>query len=136
MNIQEFLTKHPLKIESVKLMARSGGNKDDWSKTANHYQIKISENGAQFPHKKPVFVTEYSMGSGLKGRPTLETVLESLSSDISCANDSFESFCDNCGYDQDSRKAYKIYEACQVIAKDLEALLGRRGIQDLLEVEW
>ncbi len=136
MNIQEFLTKHPLKIESVKLLARSGGNRDDWNKTANHYQIKISENGAQFPHNKPVFVTEYSMGSALKGRPNLERVLESLSLDVSSANDTFESFCDNMGYDQDSRKAYKIYEACQAISKDLGALLGRQGIADLLEVEW
>ena len=136
MNIQEFLTKHPLKIESVKLMARSGGNKDEWSKRANHYQIKISENGTIYPHKKPVFVTEYSMGSAHKKKPDLETVLESLSSDLSCSQDSFEWFCDSCGYDQDSRKAFQIYEACKVIVKDLEALLGRQGIEDLLNVEW
>lgn len=136
MNIQEFLEKHPLKIESVKLMARSGGNKDDWSKGASHYQIKISDNSMLHPRKMETFVTEYSMGSALKGKPKLEDVLESLSMDISSADDTFESFCDNCGYDTDSRKAFQIYEACQVIAKDLTALLGRQGIEDLLNVEW
>ncbi len=136
MNIQEFLTKLPLKIESVKLLGRSDST--EWSKDANHYQIRISEDRKVFngPSKLAPFVTEYSMGSALKGKPTLETVLESLSSDISCANGSFESFCDNMDYDQDSRKAFKIYESCQAISKDLGALLGRQGIQDLLEVEW
>lgn len=135
MNIQEFLEKHPLKIESVKLFGRPNSD-SDWSKDANHFQIKISENGNLYPHRKPVLITEYSMGSAHKGKPKLESVLESLSMDISSARDSFQDFCDNCGYDTDSRKAFSIFEACQVIAKDLTALLGRQGVEDLLNVEW
>lgn len=135
MNIQEFLEKHPLKIESVKLFGRPD-SPSDWSKDANHFQIKISENGNLYPHRKPVLITEYSMGSAHKGKPKLESVLESLSMDISSARDSFQDFCDNCGYDQDSRKAESIYNACKAIAKDLEAVIGRQGIEDLLEVEF
>jgi hypothetical protein len=46
-------------------------------------------------------------------RPTLSDVLWSLSMDGEAGNELFENWCDNFGYDTDSRKALATYEACQ-----------------------
>jgi hypothetical protein len=40
-------------------------------------------------------------------------VLYCLLSDMSCANDTFEDWCGNVGYDTDSRKALQTYLSCQ-----------------------
>ncbi len=134
MNIQEFLEKTQLKIESVKLLAdpREDSN---FGKDASHFQIKISSEGrgAHTP-----LVTFYSMGSANKGKPKLDCVLECLSSDASCALESFNDFCGNMGYSVDSRSAHKMYLACQLTGRQLKDLLKGNvlGIQDLLEVEW
>ena len=47
--------------------------------------------------------------------PSLEDVLYSLLSDSTAGRcgESFGEFCENYGYDDDSRNAFKVYEACQ-----------------------
>lgn len=45
--------------------------------------------------------------------PFAGTVLYCLLSDMSCANDTFVEWCDNMGYDTDSRKALQTYLSCQ-----------------------
>lgn len=45
--------------------------------------------------------------------PKLRDVLHSIASDASLAQDSFDDFCSNLGYDTDSRKALETYLACQ-----------------------
>lgn len=40
-------------------------------------------------------------------------VLDCLYSDMQCGNEIFEDFCDNLGYDTDSRSALETYLACQ-----------------------
>ncbi len=70
----------------------------------------------------------YSMGSAHKQPPTALDVLGSLFSDASCVGDApgqdFYQFCDELGYDQDSRKTEKTYKACQSISVRLHKLLG------------
>lgn len=46
--------------------------------------------------------------------PTLEDAMFALLMDCSTGrnSESFDEFCDNYGYDSDSRSAFKIYEAC------------------------
>ena len=46
----------------------------------------------------------------------------SIFDDAACGNDSFEEFCSNLGYDQDSRRAEKIYNECKKGAKKLNDL--------------
>lgn len=46
-------------------------------------------------------------------RPPVAGLLYSLILDGSACNESFAAWCDNFGYDTDSRKALKIYEQCQ-----------------------
>ena len=45
--------------------------------------------------------------------PFAGAVLYCLLSDMSCANDTFDDWCGNMGYDTDSRKALQTYLSCQ-----------------------
>ena len=45
--------------------------------------------------------------------PFAGAVLHCLLLDMSCANDTFEEWCSNLGYDTDSRKALQTYLSCQ-----------------------
>ena len=83
---------------------------DEWKKEANKWQVKL----VYFDKEH---VTNFYMGSGLvdeMGRPKKPTKKDILYSmimdDVSDMN--FNDFCDNFGYDKDSIKALKIYNAC------------------------
>lgn len=125
MNIQEFLEKNPVKIDTE--WADSNPNMD--CHDMNHYKVKLKHKGRQMS----LF---FSQGYGISGAPTVETVLECLSSDSSMLDYGFEEWADNLGWDSDSRKAEKTYKLCQRQAKKLENMLGAPAFQDLLEVEW
>lgn len=49
-------------------------------------------------------------------------------------SDTFEEWADNYGYDTDSRKAEKIYDACREIARDLRCVLGQKLIDEAREL--
>lgn len=76
--------------------------------TAFAWQVKV--NGVSF---------DFYTGQGLvkdNGRPkppTLDDVLYSLVMDSSAAQESFEEWCGNYGYDTDSRSALDTYLQCQ-----------------------
>lgn len=57
-------------------------------------------------------------------RPTAVQVLECLRMDAECGAYSFEEFCGNCGYDEDSREAERTWRACADTARKLRSLLG------------
>lgn len=77
-------------------------------------------------NKKP----ENSLANGeLEGWlhvPQLNDVLECLFLDASSGQDSFNDFCDNCGYSNDSLKALDIYRACMAIVPKLRKALGEK----------
>lgn len=68
--------------------------------------------------------------------PELRGVLYSLVLDSKSLEDAcgFEDWANDLGYDIDSRKAEKAYEACKKIAFDLRQLLGRSNINRLAEL--
>ena len=68
---------------------------------------------------------KYSMGSALKGKPDVKDVVFNIVSDASYGEyETFEEFCDNLGYDSDSRKAESIYNACKGTVSMIERLFG------------
>lgn len=69
--------------------------------------------------------------------PNPDDVLDGLRSDASGVYDArdFEDWASNYGYDTDSRKAEETYRSCQKIARDLEKLLGREAMHELLATE-
>jgi hypothetical protein len=67
--------------------------------------------------------------------PTIEEVLESMQMDVNGELDDFESWAGDYGYDTDSRKAEKIFQACQREKKQLRAFLGRELFEEFLAIE-
>lgn len=76
----------------------------------------------------------FSMGSAHKGPPKLADVLDCIASDASGYENSndFESWCDEYGYDSDSRKAHRTYRVVERQAMKLQELLGGALYEELL----
>ena len=68
----------------------------------------------------------FSMGYGHHGtEPKVAGVLDCLSSDSASVDQGdFEGWCSDLGYETDSRKAERIYKACEHQAKRLRNFLG------------
>ena len=66
----------------------------------------------------------FGMGYGLSNEPTAQDVLESLLSDASSADQDFEDWCGEYGYDTDSRKAERTYDQVRHLTGKLRQFLG------------
>lgn len=64
--------------------------------------------------------------------PTVAEVLDCLASDASGADQSFEDWCSDLGYDTDSRSAERTYNAVRQEMYDLRKLLGTADFETLL----
>jgi len=62
-------------------------------------------------------------------------ILESLALDSLGSDESFAHWCENMGFDDDSRKAHRVYNACRDIAGNLRSTLGLTAYAELLEVD-
>lgn len=71
----------------------------------------------------------------IDNKPTLSEVLDSLAMDASdfLYGIDFEEWAENLGYDMDSRKAEKIYKACQNNFNGLLRVLGMDALCELIE---
>lgn len=108
--------------------------KDEWKKGTNKWQVKLVYFGKEF-------VTDFYMGSGLvdeMGRPkkpTKEDILFAMIMDDVSDLD-FNNFCSELGYNNDSIKALKVYEACKRETKayyDMFNSEEREVLRELLE---
>jgi hypothetical protein len=72
-------------------------------------------------------------GEGLKGEPpTAAETLYCLASDAHGTRDtSFEDWCREYGYDDDSRKAEATFDACCEVYTELEKLFGSEVLEEL-----
>lgn len=67
-------------------------------------------------------------------KPTQASVLYCLFSDANSGSESFDDFCDNYGYNADSMKDFKIYQACMETAKKIRKLFTNEQRQQLAEL--
>jgi len=74
--------------------------------TVNHDDINIS-----FDYYSSHM--DYTSGKNYMDDSDLTTAFYHFLSDAQAGSESFNDFCSNFGYDEDSRTAYKIYEACE-----------------------
>jgi hypothetical protein len=88
-----------------------------WQKDSNSFNLTLQYKGKSL-------TLDYWQGTGIYTPPTTHGVMECLLSDYSCAQDSFEDFCDNCGYSNDSLSALKVYKSCIRLSKKLVKFLG------------
>jgi hypothetical protein len=89
----------------------------DWARDAHPYKCVL-----RFDRR--TLTVPFYMGSAHTEEPSAADVLMCLASDARCGEDSFEDFCSDLGYDQDSRKAEKTWRACKAIAPRLRRFLG------------
>jgi hypothetical protein len=104
------------------------------------YKLKLKkdvstvENGVAFFNYRAKIIapngvkikTPYSQGSGIKETPKIDSIVHCLVLDAGCyeCSETFEGFCAEFGYDEDSRKAKKTYKACKKTAERLPDLFG------------
>jgi hypothetical protein len=91
--------------------------KPAWAHEA--YQVTIARGDESYS-------TTYRQGTGHTHAPTISQVLSCLLSDARAANEhsTFESFCSEFGYDEDSWTAERVYRACQECSAALRRILG------------
>ena len=89
---------------------------DKWQREANGYHCTLRYKGRQYSF-------DFWQGQGIASDPTAEGVLECLLSD-STVSDDFADFCNEFGYDSDSRKAEKTHKACLKVGENTRRLLG------------
>lgn len=119
----EFAAKHNVTLNAVERSERPGAH--DWSKGSRHFACTLICHGIGFDFW-------FSQGSAHTEAPTVENVLICLASDAHGTKDtSFEEWCRDLGYDDDSRKALAIYEACEETATGLEHVLGSDALEEL-----
>ena len=87
---------------------------------------KFADDRATFNRLQHKTLTESGLKSlldaSLPKKPSGIDILAALSNDEQAANESFNDFCENYGYDSDSIKALGIYQACCESAKKLRGL--------------
>jgi len=93
------------------------GQQDEWQQKATGYRCRMLYKGRSYSF-------DFWQGSAHKDDPTAEGCLECLLSDANCAENTFEDFCSELGYDTDSRKAEATFKACKIVRKNMERLLG------------
>ena len=106
-------------IEHVKLQCKFGApeptnedmhNMDGWTCTLRY-------RGRQYTFP-------FYMGKALCREPTISDVLYSLVSDSEASEMSFSEWCGELGYNDDSRKAERTYQACVRVGARLKKLFG------------
>lgn len=117
-----------IELETIKTWNSDQDKKDEWKRTATKYNCKIT-----FKDKSYTF--NYWMGAAHTKSPSKKDVLYSfIMDDVSYMD--FEEFCSNFGYNNDSIKALKTFEACQLQTKNVHRLFNeeeREILRELLE---
>jgi hypothetical protein len=124
--IADFITEQHIGMAVER--ANNNPNMDD-SADMSHWLCRFNH-----PDGRQMRV-HFSMGSGHAGKaPRADEVLDCLASDAAGVSNaqSFDDWCAEYGYDTDSPKAEKIYNACHEQAADLETFLGSDAFKELL----
>jgi hypothetical protein len=129
----EFLLER-LQVEMrVSSIIKRSDDTADFGPGATHWNCFIRRVG-HGAGKKDGFSIEYSMGSAHRGLPKLLDVFGCLLSDSGSTDQPFEDWADELGYDSDSRKAERIYNACKATAEKLAKLFSASELNDLREI--
>jgi hypothetical protein len=92
-------------------------HQDEWQQRCNGYRCTIKYQGRRYSF-------DFWQGVAFTDDPTAEGCLDCLLSDAQAGEQSFEEFCSEWGYDEDSRKAERTHGACQRVAREMRRLLG------------
>lgn len=114
----------------VAFTAASNPNIDDMPEGSTHWRVILAIGGRTLE-------TPWSMGPALKDGPELISVLGALISDAAGYENarSFEEWCGDYGYDTDSRRAERTYNATAESAKALRRFLADEYEHAIWETE-
>lgn len=127
---------HPARmVIETDYMQGIGHIPEDW-------QVRARHRGA---HRNCIMIDNYERGVAESGRygiahqiklppPPLRDVLYGLVLDGSAADELFEDWCDNFGYDTDSRKAEETYNVCRDHGLKLRRMIGAENLGKLSEL--
>lgn len=88
----------------------------------DEFKKVMSKNPAKNKANLLMYIDELKKVS--KPKPlNIDDILYSLVLDSSLSNETFDDFCDNLGYDNDSMKANEIYRACQKNTKKVRTFI-------------
>lgn len=90
---------------------------DEWQRRSNGYRVCFT-----YSRRQTCF--DFWQGSGITHDPKANDVMSCLVSDANAGMATFDDFCNEFGYDTDSRKAEQTWQACQRIGKQLSHLFG------------
>jgi hypothetical protein len=132
--LPQFITENNITIKAVK--AKNNPHMDN-SHDMDHWSVTLYMGEHIMGLGLATHIIPFSMGSAYKGkRPEVADVLSCLASDASGADQDFESWASDLGYDTDSRKAESIYNTCVEQTEILKRFLGDDLFQELVyEVE-
>lgn len=113
---------------SVNTGERTDGLMSDMPAGSTHWRVLIKRGTKEIE-------TRYSMGPAHTGEPDGADVFGSLLMDTSdVEGETFENWADNLGFDTDSRKAERIFEACQKTLLNLKTMFNKSELDDLREM--
>lgn len=113
-------------IHATAIGADRNPNMDDASPDSRHWKVTLRRGVARL-------TVPFTQGAAHTKPPTAMDVLGCLASDASGAGESFEEWCSNFGYDADSRKAKRTYDAVKSQTSKLKTFLGDGLFRALLE---
>jgi len=113
MNLKTFISRHKITFAYDEVC--NNPNMDNFN--GNHFWCELEYRGK-------LFGAYYSKGKGLDFTPTAVEFLDCLLSDANGDLSSFENWCDDYGYDKDSRKALKTFKLIKRQTNKLKKFLG------------
>jgi hypothetical protein len=114
--------------------------RDGWEHDAWYVTLSRAGHSEDFNYRTGLGLRQYATGPKNPRRrprpvpPSAADVLHSLILESSAADQTFESWCDEFGYDSDSRKAEATYRACLANADKLARVLDRQAREELAEL--
>lgn len=90
---------------------------DDWQRKAHPYTVTLR-------YQRRQLTVAFFMGPAHTREPTAQDVLYCLLTDSYASDETFESWASDYGYNPDSRKAERVYQACKRNTAGLRRLLG------------
>jgi hypothetical protein len=123
--LKELIDRYGIRIENERVRNTPHTGLNEWDYDTRHWKARLSRPCARTGHNQPRRLTvPFSQGSAHTAEPTAYDVLNCLLLDASSADEDFDYWCGNYGYDTDSRKAERIYKLVRAQTKKLRRFLG------------
>lgn len=131
--LENYIEENSIEISSVYIRGPLSGKSDTWKETADYFRVTLNnrKNGVGY-------CFDYFKGVGLRRKnkpvkPSVYEVLDSLCTDAESGGCSFNEFCDNYGYSNDSIEAFDIYRDCMEAHEKLNKIFSTEHLSVISE---